>query len=109
MKAQLLVVATLVGLAGTLSAQAHQIDPGGKIQVTCAQEGSVRMAAIASAVKNSHYWAPATARRQMLALARQACERGATVVTFVPPADQRYVPEDAEVVETAAPTHRVGA
>ena len=56
--------------------------------MACAGDG-MRMAAISGAVESNHYWAPQNARRQMLSLARQACARGATVVTFVPPADQR--------------------
>ena len=88
MKTQHLVVIVFAAMAGAISAQAHEVDPGGKIEVTCASD-TARMAAISSAVKNSHYWAPQTARRQMLSLAQQACARGATVVTFVPPADQR--------------------
>jgi hypothetical protein len=88
MKTQLLVVTALAAMASAISAPAHQIDPGGKIEVACASD-TVRMAAISSAVEKSHYWAPQTARRQMLSIARQACARGATVVSFVPPADQR--------------------
>lgn len=89
MKTQHLVVIAFAAMAGAIPAQAHEVDPGGKIEVACASD-SVRMAAITSAVENSHYWAPQTARRRMLSLAQQACERGATVVTFVPPADQRF-------------------
>jgi hypothetical protein len=89
MKAQHLVVIAFAAMAGAISAQAHEVDPGGKIEVACASD-TVRMAAISGAVQNSHYWAPQTARRQMLSLAQQACARGATVVTFVPPADQRW-------------------
>jgi hypothetical protein len=88
MKVQHRVVVAFAALAGATSAQAHEIDPGGRIKVTCAGD-PVRMAAIASAVKNSHFWASQAARRQMLSLTRQACEDGATVVTFVPPDDQR--------------------
>jgi hypothetical protein len=75
-------------MASAASAPASEVDPGGMINVACAGD-SVRMAAISSAVESNHYWAPQSARRQMLSLARQACARGATVVTFVPPADQR--------------------
>lgn len=88
MKAQHLVVIALAAMASAVSVPAHEIDPGGKIKVACAGDG-VRMAAIGSAVESSHYWAPQSARRQMLSLAQQACARGATIVTFVPPADQR--------------------
>jgi hypothetical protein len=88
MKAQYLVAIALAAMASAISAPAHQSDPGGKIEVACASD-TVRMAAISSAVESSHYWAPQSARRQMLSLARQACARGATIVTFVPPADQR--------------------
>ena len=109
MKAQYLAVIAFTALASAVSAQAHQVDPGGKIEVTCPASDTVRMASISRAVDESHYWAPQAARKQMLALARQACERGAPGVTFVPPPDQRYVPEDAEVADTAARTNRVGA
>lgn len=88
MNMQHLMGMLFAAIAGAVSAQAHEVDPGGKIEVACGSD-MVRMSAISSAVENSHYWAPQTARRQMLSLARQACERGATVVTFVPPADQR--------------------
>lgn len=82
------LMAIAFAASGAISAQAHEVDPGGKIEVACAS-GGVRMAAITNAVENSHYWAPQTARRRMLSLAQQACARGATVVTFVPPVDQR--------------------
>jgi hypothetical protein len=88
MKAQHLVAIALAAMASAVSVAAHEIDPGGTIKVACADDG-VRMAAISSAVEISHYWAPQSARRHMLSLARQACARGATFVTFVPPADQR--------------------
>lgn len=89
MKVQHLMVIAFAVMAGAASTQAHEIDPGGKIEVACASD-TVRMAAISSAVQNSHYWAPQTARRRMLSLAQQACERGAAAVAFVPPADQRF-------------------
>lgn len=88
MKAQHLFVIAFAALAGAISAQAHEVDPGGKIKVACTSD-TVHMSAIGRAVKNSHYWASQTARRQMLSLTRQACEGGATVVTFVPPEDER--------------------
>jgi len=89
MKAQLGIAIALAAQLGVMSLPAHEIDPGGKIDVACASD-TVRMAAISSAVAASHYWAPQTARRQMLSLAQQACARGATLVTFVPPLDQRF-------------------
>ena len=76
-------------LIAASSAQAHQFDPGGQIVVTCRAD-TVRMADIARAVEDSHYWAPRDARMGMLALARQSCASGSTNVTFVPPRDQRY-------------------
>lgn len=88
MKAVQLVVTTLYALAEAISSQAHDIDAIGKIEVACAGD-TVRMGAIDSAVHDNHYWAPQTARRQMLAFARQACARGAKIVTFAPPDDQR--------------------
>jgi hypothetical protein len=88
-KAQHAVAIAFAVMAGATSAQASEIDPGGKIEVACASD-TVSMAAITSAVENSHYWAPQTARRQMLSLTQQACARGAKAVTFVPPADQRF-------------------
>src|SRR5512141_678285 len=109
MKAQRIAVAIFAALASAVSAQAHQVDPGGKIEVTCPASDIVRMASISRAVGESHYWANQTARKQMLTLARQACERGATVVTFVPPAEERYAPDDSEVADTAARTSRIGA
>jgi hypothetical protein len=109
MKVQCLAVVAIIALASAHTAQARQVDPGGKIEVPCAQTRAVRMATIDRAVENSHYWASQATRREMLALARQACERGATVVRFVPPADQRFAPEDAEVADTAPRINRVGA
>ncbi|HSE11360.1 MAG TPA: hypothetical protein VLB69_01885 [Rudaea sp.] len=109
MKARNLAVIAFAAFASAVSAQAHQVDPGGRIEVTCPASDTVRMASISRAVDESHYWAPRTTRKQMLSLARQACERGAASVTFVPPADQRYAPEDAEVADMAARTNRDGA
>jgi len=87
MKTQYVVVIALAALAGAASAPAHEVDPDGKINVACASD-TVRMGAIRSAVESNHYWAPQSTRREMLTLAQQACARGATLVTFVPPADQ---------------------
>ena len=109
MKARYLACIASFALASAVCAQAHQIDPGGRIEVACPASGSVHMASISRAVDRSHYWAPQAARKQMLALARETCERGAASATFVPPADQRYLPQDAGVADTAARTNRVGA
>lgn len=83
-------VTALALLASAFSAQAHQFDPGGKIVVTCQAESRARMADVARAVEDSHYWAPQNVRREMLTLARQSCASGSSTVTFVPPQDQRY-------------------
>ena len=74
--------------AGTSWAQAHEFDSREKIQVACAQD-PLYMGAIARAVNRSGLWASQGARRQMLSLARQSCERGARIVTFVPAAEER--------------------
>lgn len=87
MKPQYLVVIALAALAGATSAPAHEIDPGGKIKVNCPSD-NVRMADINRGVQSSRYRATHSARHQMLSLAQQACARGATVVKFVPPADE---------------------
>jgi hypothetical protein len=108
MKAQRIAVVTLAALTSAFSAQAHQIDPGGKIEVACSEANTVRMATVARAVEDSHYWASQTTRRQMLELARQACAQGATVVTFVPPADERYIPDAAEVANAPPQNNRHG-
>jgi hypothetical protein len=101
MKASRLAVITFSVLSSAFSAaQAHQIDPSGKIEVTCPAADTLRMAAIASATRHSRYWAPQSARKQMLALAQHACERGAMVVTFVPPTYQRQ-PDESPVARTA--------
>jgi hypothetical protein len=90
MKPQRLALVASVVLAGSISAQAHDFDPGGKIVLQCPATHAPRMADVARAVEDSHYWAPQDVRREMLALARQACAAGSQAVTFVPPADQRY-------------------
>lgn len=91
MNTRRLAITTLFVLSSAFSAaQAHQIDPGGRIEVACPAAGSLRMAAIASATGHSRYWAPQTVRKEMLELAQQACRRGAMVVAFVPPAYRRY-------------------
>ena len=89
----------LLACAAPLSA--HEFDPGGKIEVSCNAGHSVRMAEITRAVENSHYWATRRARREMLELARGACDGGASKVTFVPPDDQRYLPERGHQVAGA--------
>ena len=83
-----MIVVAIAAVAGAIPVQARQLDPNRKIRVACAS-ATVHMAAISKAVKNSNYWASQTARRQMLSLAQQACARGATVVTFVPPVVER--------------------
>ena len=87
MKTQHLVAIALVAMASATSVAAHQVDPGGKIKVACSSD-NVRMAAINRAVASSSYRATHSARRKMLSLAQQACARGVSVVTFVPPADE---------------------
>ena len=83
-------VAALTLLVSALTVQAHEFDPGGRIVVTCQAGSTASMANVARAVEDSHYWAPRSTRREMLALARQACALGSTTVTFVPTPDQRY-------------------
>jgi hypothetical protein len=90
MKTWRYAIGAIVLLACTLDARAHEIDPGGRIEVNCAANSNVRMAEIARAVEISHYWAPQLARLEMLSLAREACAKGAKAVAFVPPDDQRY-------------------
>jgi hypothetical protein len=77
-------------LAGSFAAHAHDIDPGGRIVLKCSATHAPRMADVARAVDDSHYWAPQGARREMLTLAREACAAGSQALAFVPPADQRY-------------------
>lgn len=77
-------------LAAGACAQAHEFDPGGRIVLSCTPDRAPRMADVAHAVDKSHYWAPASARQEILVLARQACSSGANEVAFVPTADQRY-------------------
>jgi hypothetical protein len=84
MKSQCLFAIALAAMASATCATAHEVDPGGKIKVTCPSD-NVRMAAINRAVAGSTYRATHPARRKMLSLAQQACARGVTVVTFVPP------------------------
>jgi len=88
MKTQYLAVVAMAIIACAVPARARALDPAEKVDVPCASD-TVRMAAISRAMKDSHYWAPQTARRQMLSFAQQACSHGAKVVTFVPPDAQR--------------------
>ena len=90
MKTYSLFAAALTLLVCGFCAQAHEFDPGGWIVITCSSLRAPRMADVAHAVAVSHYWAPQSARREMLDRARQECARGGAVATFVPPADQRY-------------------
>ena len=89
MKTQYLVAIAFAAMASASAthAAAHAVDSSGKIKVAC-PSGNVRMATINRAVANSRYRATHPARRQMLSLAQQACAHGATVLTFVPPADE---------------------
>ena len=89
MKVQHKVFLALVTMASATCAQAHKLDSREKIQVACASE-TLHIGAIARAVRKSRLWASQDARRQMLSLARQSCERGATLVTFVPPDAERF-------------------
>jgi len=89
MKIERILIATVLA-AGSISAQAHEFDPGGRIVVSCAGDREPRMADVARAVGDSHYWAPQGTRREILELARQACSKGSDEVVFVPSADQRY-------------------
>jgi hypothetical protein len=90
MKTYRLCIAALALLVSAFSAQAHDFDPGGKINVTCREGWTPYMADIKHAIEYSHYWATPSARREMLERARQVCASGSTAVTFVPPPDQRY-------------------
>lgn len=101
MNKRILSISLLALSVCAFSARAHEIDPGGRIEVTCSPDQAVRMATITRAVGNSHYWAPRSARQQMFELARQACMNGASVVTFVPPADQRYKPQTIRFADVA--------
>jgi hypothetical protein len=90
MKIYRIGIAALAILAGAISAQAHEYDPGGKIVVSCKEGWAPYMADVAHAVERSHYWATPGARKEMLTISREACASGAKRVAFVPPADQRY-------------------
>jgi hypothetical protein len=90
MKTYQVFVAALAMLAGAVSAQAHEYDPGGKIVVSCKDGWIPYMGDIARAVERSHYWATPSARKEMLTISREACAAGSKTVAFVPPADQRY-------------------
>lgn len=91
MKIFRIAVGALAALGCTNIAKGHDVDPGGRIEVNCAANHTVRMAEIARAVEDSHYWAAQLARQEMLSLARDACAKGTRTVTFVPPDDQRYL------------------
>jgi hypothetical protein len=82
-------IAALALLTSAFSTQAHDINPGGKIIVTCQAGRTPRSADIAYAVERSNYWATHGARREMLTLARQSCSSGSAAVNFIPPPDQR--------------------
>ena len=85
MKSLRLALATFGLLGCTFSAQAREA-PNQKIVMACSGTHPPIMADIAHAIEVSDYWAPQTARRQMLELAREACaRRPAAVLTFVPP------------------------
>ena len=84
------LLAAVASLVAGASAQAHEFDPGGRIVLACSPDRSPSMADVAHAVGYSHYWAPQSARREILVLARQACENGSEQAVFVPSADQRF-------------------
>jgi hypothetical protein len=90
MKTYRMCIAAVAMLAGAVSAQAHEYDPGGKIVVSCKEGLTPYMGDIAHAIERSHYWATPTARKEMLTISREACAAGSKTVAFVPPADQRY-------------------
>jgi len=90
MKTYRMCTAAQAMLAGAVSAQAHEYDPGGKIVVSCREGSTPYMADIAHAVEHSHYWATPSARKEMLTISREACASGSKMVAFVPPSDQRY-------------------
>ena len=81
-----IVLLLVASIGAAQSAVAQEVYPGRKIVVRCWDSGDVRvrMTQIADAVKDSHYWAPQAARREMLELARKACAKGVTRVVFVP-------------------------
>lgn len=86
------LIFTALALSAAAAAQAHEFDPGGRIVVTCPATAAPRMADVARAIEESHYWAAQSTRREILQLTREACaSSGANSVTFVPPADQRYL------------------
>jgi hypothetical protein len=87
MKAQHLVAVALAVMIGASTAQANDVDRGGKIAVACTGD-MVSMDAVKRAVNEGHRWASEKARRQMLSIVRGACRNGAEVVTFVAPAER---------------------
>jgi hypothetical protein len=89
MKTYPMCIAALAMLAGAVSAQAHEYDPGGKIVVSCKEGSTPYMADIAHAVERSHYWATPTRARKCHDFARGLCI-GTEDGRFQPPADQRY-------------------
>ncbi len=82
-------IAALAMLSCAFSTQAQEVDPDGRIIVTCHAGRTPYMDDVTRAVENSRYFASHGALREMLALARQSCASGSTAVNFVPPPDQR--------------------
>ena len=76
-------------LASALSGHARDLGASRKIVLACDAAHAPRMTDVGRAVRYSDYWAPKSARQEMLALARQACASGSTLLTFVPAPGQR--------------------
>ena len=88
MKTFQICIGALAMLTGAISAQAHQNGPGAKITMFCQQGWTPHMADVARAVERNHFSATPAARKEMLALTRQACASGSKGVAFVPPRDR---------------------
>ena len=85
MKTYQMCMAVLAMLTGAISAQAHQHVPDAGVVMSCKEGWTPHMYDVARALERSHYSATPSARKEMLALTREACASGSKALAFVPP------------------------
>jgi hypothetical protein len=83
------IAIAIVSACAAIGAEAHEIDPGGKLELRCPQDQAPRRAQIARMLERSHYWAGQVTREHLYQLALGYCAAGYVGLRFVPTPEEQ--------------------
>ena len=88
MNAKSFVIAIAFACAA-IGVEAHEIDPGGRLELRCPQDQAPRRAQIAHMLQHSRYWAGQMTREHLYQIVLSYCADGYVGVRFVPTPDEQ--------------------